>query len=153
MPSEANYSYTVKIAGQHLFTIRGDDWASFATNVDTVLDHADLVAEKLTTLAALGNAAPLVNVDTTPPPQPAAAAAPGWGTPPPAQQQAAPPAFAQASVPSCSHGPRIARSGSSAKGPWKSWFCSAPQGTPRDQQCAAIFVDKKDAAAWNNHPA
>jgi hypothetical protein len=146
MPSEANYSYTVKIANQHLFTIRGDNWSEFASNIDTVLDNVQLVAEKLATLAAMGAAAPVVNVDV-PVPAPEPAAAPGWGTAP---ATPAPNAFAQAAVPSCAHGPRTPVSKVGAKGPWKAWMCNAPQGGAK---CDPIWVDKKDAAAWNNFPA
>jgi hypothetical protein len=146
--SEAKFSFTTKIAGD-LFTIRGDEWSEFAVNVDTVLDNAQLVAEKLTALAALGAASPLVNVDV-PPPAPEPAAAPGWGASPAAPAAPAPNAFAQAAVPSCAHGPRTPVSKVGAKGPWKAWMCNAPQGGAK---CDPIWVDKKDAAAWNNFPA
>jgi hypothetical protein len=95
---------------------------------------------------AAGNAAPLVNVDVPVQhaPEPAA---PGWGAAPPAP---APNAFAAAAVPSCAHGPRTPVSKVGAKGPWKAWMCNAPQGSAK---CDPIWVDKKDAAAWNNFPA
>ena len=69
MSDTAAFSFTPKINGD-LFTIRGNTWAEFATNVDTVLDNAQLVAEKLTALSALASAAPLVNTPPTPPPAP-----------------------------------------------------------------------------------
>jgi hypothetical protein len=73
----------------------------------------------------------------TPPP-----VAPGWETPAPA------PSFQQATVPQCAHGPRTARSGSGAKGPWAAWFCPQPKGTA---QCDAIWV-KRGTPEWDSFP-
>ena len=64
-------------------------------------------------------------------------------TPPPS------PSFAQATVPQCAHGPRTARSGQGAKGPWKAWFCSQPKGA---QQCDAVWV-QRNSPEWNAFPA
>jgi hypothetical protein len=150
MSTEANFSFTTKVNGD-LFTVRGDDLQQFAANLEAVADNAQLVAETLTKIQAIGAAAPLVNTAApTPPPAPAPAApaAPGWGAAPAA---AAPPAaFAAATVPSCQHGPRTPRSGASGKGPWKAWFCPTPKGTPG--QCDAIWVDRK-SAEWEAFPA
>lgn len=59
----------------------------------------------------------------------------GWGAPP----QQAPPSFAQPNnqAPACAHGPMVFREGTSAKGPWKAYFCPTPKGTPN--QCQAQF--------------
>jgi len=57
-------------------------------------------------------------------------------TPPPAfAQQAAPAAGPVAPV--CQHGPMTYREGTSARGPWKAYFCPTPKGTPG--QCPAQF--------------
>jgi hypothetical protein len=157
MSETAAFSYTPKINGD-LFTIRGNTWAEFATNVDTILDNAQVVAEKLTQLSALANAAPLVNQATPPapaPPPPAPAppppapAANGWASTPAAAPAAAPPAaFAQAAVPQCAHGDRKPV----AKANWKAWFCPTAQGAP--DKCEPVFVSQKDdPAGWNNFPA
>lgn len=154
MSDTAAFSYTPKINGD-LFTIRGNTWAEFATNVDTVLDNAQLVAEKLTALSALAAAAPLVNTPPTPPPAPPPPpAANGWGNAPtaPAAPTGAPPSFAQAAVPQCRHGERKAVSKSGANGLWKAWFC--PTGKDATDKCDPIFVSQKDdPAGWANFPA
>lgn len=75
---------------------------------------------------------------------------------PPATPAAAPPAapapaFQQASMvapPSCQHGPRVAKSGQSAKGPWKAWMCTMPKG----QSCQPQWLNR-GTAEWDNHPA
>lgn len=154
MSDTAAFSFTPKINGD-LFTIRGTTWGEFAANVDTVLDHAQLVAEKLTALSALGAAAPLVNTPPTPPPAPPPPpAANGWGNAPtaPAAPTGAPPSFAQAAVPQCRHGERKAVSKSGANGLWKAWFC--PTGKDATDKCDPIFVSQKDdPAGWANFPA
>lgn len=154
MSDTAAFSFTPKINGD-LFTIRGNTWAEFATNVDTVLDNAQLVAEKLTALSALAAAAPLVNTPPPPPPvPPPPPAANGWGNAPaaPAAPTGAPPSFAQAAVPQCRHGERKAVSKSGANGLWKAWFC--PTGKDATDKCDPIFVSQKDdPAGWANFPA
>lgn len=40
----------------------------------------------------------------------------------------------------CRHGQMVYREGVSARGPWKGYMCAAPQGTPKEQKCDAIFV-------------
>lgn len=42
-----------------------------------------------------------------------------------------------ASGPTCAHGAMTLRTGTSAKGPWKGYFCPTPKGTPG--QCDPIF--------------
>ena len=39
---------------------------------------------------------------------------------------------------SCKHGDMTFRTGSSAKGPWKGYFCPSPKGTP--DQCEPQFI-------------
>ncbi|WP_327294427.1 hypothetical protein [Streptomyces sp. NBC_01197] len=39
----------------------------------------------------------------------------------------------------CAHGNRNYKNG----GSWEAQFCGAPQGTPKDQQCAPLWKDKK----------
>jgi hypothetical protein len=153
--TEARYSFTAKVGPKgDLFTVRGDSIQEFGSNLEAVADHAQLVAEALAAVQAIGESTPLVNVDVpvvqTNVAPPAPPAAPGWGAAPAAAPSAPPAAFAAASVPSCQHGPRTPRSGQSAKGPWKSWFCPTAKGTPG--QCEPIFLDRK-SPEWDAFPA
>ena len=52
----------------------------------------------------------------------------------PVQQQAAP----QGDSKVCQHGAMQYREGTSARGPWKAYFCPTPKGTPG--QCKAEFI-------------
>lgn len=45
---------------------------------------------------------------------------------------------ADPSAPVCNHGVMVYKTGTSAKGPWKAWFCPAPKGDP--SQCKAKFL-------------
>jgi len=42
-------------------------------------------------------------------------------------------------APNCTHGSMVWREGSSAKGPWRGWFCSLPRER-KDEQCSPRFV-------------
>jgi hypothetical protein len=54
-------------------------------------------------------------------------------TPPPAQ-----PAVVEGQAPTCKHGNMTYRTGTSARGPWRAWMCSAPKGAT--DKCDAIFL-------------
>lgn len=143
--TEAKYSFTTKINGD-LFTIRGDSFDEFHTNVATAGLNISTFINDVAVLQAAGHAAPLVNTDV-----PAQPAAPEWATGKPAWQTSAPPpAAAAASVPQCQHGPRNAKKGSSAKGEWRAWMCPTPKGTPG--QCEPQWV-QKNSAEWAGFPA
>ena len=43
-------------------------------------------------------------------------------------------------APTCVHGPRTYRTGTSTRGPWAAWFCPTPKGTPG--QCEPAWVDQ-----------
>jgi hypothetical protein len=45
--------------------------------------------------------------------------------------------FAPPGAPTCDHGARVRRTGTSAKGAWVGWFCPTPKGTPG--QCSPKF--------------
>jgi hypothetical protein len=77
-------------------------------------------------------------------PPPAATAPQAWEEPAPAAP------FQSATVPNCAHGPMTARSGTSAKGPWKAWMCPTAKGTPG--QCAPNFLNR-GTPEFNNFPA
>lgn len=129
----------------------GHDEPSYDLALSILEDRVARLAALEQQIAATANVAktmPVAPPAQQPPsvPAPAApAAAPAdWGTPPPPA-----PSFAQAMQPSCSHGPRTARSGSGAKGPWRAWFCPQPKGAP---QCEAIWV-RRGSPEWDGFPA
>jgi hypothetical protein len=41
-------------------------------------------------------------------------------------------------APTCSHGNMTYRTGTSARGPWRAWMCSAPKGAA--DKCDPIFL-------------
>ncbi|MCX4554106.1 hypothetical protein [Streptomyces sp. NBC_01500] len=55
------------------------------------------------------------------------------------QQQAAPSPAPAAGGYTCAHGNRNFKDG----GTWQAYFCGAPQGTDKSQQCAPLWKDKK----------
>lgn len=150
MSAEANFSFTTKINGD-LFTVRGDSFDEFHSHLATAVDKAQALITDIGLLQAAGHAT--TAVVTAAPAAPAAPAAASWDTP--AAAPAATP-FAAATVPSCNHGPRVARGGVSAKGPWKAWFCNTPKDTP--DQCKPQFLVSPgnkghNAAEWAGFPA
>lgn len=114
-----------------------------------LFELAELVAARAA-LAAGGLPATTV----TPASQPVAAPQPQAWTPQPApapQPQPAWPVLAPAApqsvqvapsgvgaAPTCTHGPRVHRTGVSARGQWAAWFCSQPKGSI--DQCKPVFV-------------
>ena len=54
-------------------------------------------------------------------------------TPAPAQPQ-----VVEGQAPTCKHGNMTYRTGTSAKGPWRAWMCSAPKGAA--DKCDPIFL-------------
>lgn len=54
-------------------------------------------------------------------------------TPAPAQPQ-----VVEGQAPTCKHGNMTYRTGTSARGPWKAWMCSAPKGAA--DKCDPIFL-------------
>lgn len=109
--------------------------------VESAFKGAAVVAQQM---AVTPVAAPPVEAAPPPPAWAATApppAAPAWGPPTPAQPVAAP---------QCQHGARVARTGNSAKGPWRAWMCPTPKGTPG--QCEPQWV-KAGSPEWNAFPA
>jgi hypothetical protein len=51
---------------------------------------------------------------------------------------AAAPAVVEGQAPTCSHGNMTYRTGTSARGPWRAWMCSAPKGAV--DKCDPIFL-------------
>lgn len=148
--AEPLHKLTVKIVDS-LRTIQGYTLMEYQQAREELMEDMKNDLECVQMAKAVSNATPLTHPDTAAAPAaPAAApvaapAAPSWGavSPPPA------PSFQQAAVPQCAHGPRTARSGASAKGPWKAWFCPQPKGTA---QCDAQWI-QRGTPEWDTFPA
>jgi hypothetical protein len=123
-----------------LLNVYGKDEESFDAGLAILEDRIAKLTELEALLSGASNAAPLVNVNAAPAP---ANAADSWGSTPPAS-------MVQGTVPSCSHGQKNAKSGASAKGPWRAWMCPAPKGTPG--QCEPDWV-RRGTPEWDAFPA
>lgn len=137
MSSEPMHKITVKV-GDALRTIQADTHEEFVEQLALAHESLQQCYDLLVAARAVGNVAAPAPV------QAAATAAPV------AAENAAPAAFANATVPQCQHGAKTAKSGSSAKGPWRAWMCPAPKGDP--SQCKPDWV-QRGSAEWNNFPA
>ena len=126
------------------FTVRADTAFDFQLRWAELAEGMANLTESVQMTVAASNAAPLTQ-PVAPPPQPAAVNDGGWGQPVP---QTPPAAFSAAVIPSCAHGPRNAVAKVGAKGPWKAFMCSAPQGA---QKCDPIWV-QRDTPEWNSFP-
>ena len=133
MSTEPMHKITVKI-GDSLRTVQADTHAEFMEELEKAHESLQQCYDLIVAARAVGNVA------QTPAPAQATATA----------EVAAPAAFTNASVPQCQHGPKTAKTGASAKGPWKAWMCSAPKGDPT--QCKPDWV-QRGTAEWNNFPA
>jgi len=142
MNTEPRHKLTVKVVDS-LRTIQGYSIEEYREARQELIDELAGDLEAIQLAKAVGNAAPLAPFYEAAPPAPVAA------TPPPAQGFDANP-FTSATVPNCAHGPMTARSGASAKGPWKAWMCPTPKGTPG--QCAPNFLNR-GTPEFNNFPA
>jgi hypothetical protein len=142
---EAPFSYTVKLNGQNLFTVRGSDYAEFVANISTVSlvpgisDLVDALEGK-----AVQNVAAAFNGTV----QTASVSHSSNGFAP-----VAPAAFAAPTQPTaagtrtCQHGAMIQRTGRSDKGEWRAFFCPTPKGTA--DQCQAVFA-KRGTPEWDS---
>ena len=153
MNAEPRHKLTVKVVDS-LRTIQGYSIEEYREARQELIDELAGDLEAVQLAKAVGNAAPLgqggpavAEIPTfapaAPAPVPVAVApapAPGFDANP----------FASATVPNCAHGPMTARSGSSAKGPWKAWMCPTAKGTPG--QCAPNFLNR-GTPEFNNFPA
>jgi hypothetical protein len=126
----ANIQVSGKYPDGRIFVIGGDNADDFYNNVAGIL--GDTAANQIREdFAILSNPGAAGAVATAAPLRTAAAAAPvqeqanPWGSPPPPGS------------PTCDHGARVRRTGTSGKGPWVGWFCPTPKGTPG--QCSPKF--------------
>lgn len=138
MSSEPTHKITVKV-GDALRTIQADTHDEFVEQLALAHDSLQACYDLLVAARAVGAVA-----QTPAPVQAEATAAPA------AAPNAAPAAFTGATVPQCQHGPKTAKAGASAKGPWKAWMCTAPKGDPT--QCAPQWI-QRGTPEWNNFPA
>lgn len=140
---EAPFSYTTKI-GNDLLTVRGDDFKAFLENLTSLylvpsVKHLIEVIEGsavATVTASLGGT--VTSAPSAPDFQP---------VPPPT---VATPAPVVAGSRSCQHGVMLQKTGQSAKGEWRAFFCPTPKGTP--DQCQAIFA-KRGTPEWDSFAA
>ena len=142
MNTEPRHKLTVKVLDA-LRTIQGYTLEEYQAARDELIADLSKDAEAVALAKAAGHASPLTVAPNATPDVPAPST---WEAP----SAAAPPSFANATVPSCQHGPRTAKSGSSAKGPWRAWMCPAPKGDP--SHCQPDWVTR-GTPAWNNFPA
>lgn len=146
MSSESNYSFTTKVNGD-LLTVRGDSYDEFHNNLAVLVSNLQPLTTDIGMLQAAGHAVPVVNTAAPAAPSTPASARDDWDTPAPA--------FAQAQVPSCMHGPRTGRAAAYKSGPrmgqpYRAWFCPSPKGTPN--QCSPIFLNP-GTPEWDAFPA
>ena len=154
MSSESNFSFTTKIAGTDLFTVRGDSYDELVVNLMAassvrgvkvlldVLDGTEPAADEA--LANVMNAFPSA----------VAVSAAGVGVQPSEVNwdsfQPTPPPVAiatQSAARQCPHGVMIQRKGQSAKGEWRAHFCPTPKDTPG--QCSPSFA-KRGTPEWDS---
>jgi hypothetical protein len=101
--------------------------------------YADNQAELESLLASVQDVSSLINsvngsLRGTPAPTVASVAESFNATP-----VAAPaPVVTEGQAPTCKHGNMTFRTGTSARGPWKAWMCSAPKGAA--DKCDPIFL-------------
>ena len=143
MNNEPRHKMTVKVLDA-LRTIQGYTLEEYQEARDELIADLSKDAEAVALAKAAGHASPLTVAPNATPDVPAPST---WSPPEPA----APPAsFSSATIPSCQHGSRTAKSGSSAKGPLRAWMCPSPKGDP--SQCQPDWVTR-GTPAWNNFPA
>jgi hypothetical protein len=128
----SNIQVSSKDAHGRIFVIGGETFDSFWANAVDILtaEKAQQLVDDFQLLTnpeaanAVANAAPLRTGGTPVPAQPSGFGGGG---------------FAPPGAPTCDHGPRVRRTGTSGKGPWVGWFCPTPKGTPG--QCQPKFGD------------
>jgi hypothetical protein len=127
-----------------LLNVYGKDEESFDMGLAILEDRIAKLTEIEALLAGASNAAPLVNTAAAPAPAAPAAAAQSWGSTPPA-------AMTAGTVPTGPDGqPRVPKSGTSAKGPWKAWMTAAKKNEPGYAE--PIWI-RRGTPEWDAFPA
>ena len=139
MSTEPMHKITVKI-GDSLRTVQADTHEEFVEQLELAHESLQQCYDLMVAARAVGNvAAPVQAAATATPVTPSAA------------PSDAPSAFANAAIPTGPDGtPRIAKSGTSAKGPWKAWMTVAKKGEPGYAE--PIWI-RRGTPEWNNFPA
>ena len=135
MSTEPMHKITVKI-GDSLRTIQADTHEEFQVELAKAHDSLQECYDLIVAARAVGNVA-----QTPAPVQAQATVQPA---------PAAPAAFTEATVPQCQHGTKVAKGGTSAKGPWKAWMCPAHKDDPT--RCKPEWITR-GTPEWNNFPA
>jgi hypothetical protein len=141
---EAPFSYTVKL-NNNLFTVRGGDFTEFVGNLGStalvpgISDLIDALEGKAVAVVAQAFQGAVSSAPTANPSNGFAPVAPAGA----AQAGASSPAGSR----SCQHGVMVQRTGQSAKGEWRAFFCPTAKGTVG--QCDAIFA-KRGTPEWDS---
>ena len=147
MSNESNFSFTTKIDGSDLLTVRGDTYDDFLAHAISLASVPSVLRLVNILSGEAAPAAPAHPID-----QAVAAVASGLGGSVVGDpfggsfEPVAPPKpVASAGDRACSHGVMVKRAGESEKGPWRAFFCPTPKGTP--DQCKAVFL-KRGTPEW-----
>lgn len=153
MSSESTFSFTTKINGQDLFTVRGDTYDEFLTNlvfasnnigVRQLLDTLNQSEEQA--VATITNALGATVVAS---PAPAFTAAMPAAVVAPTVTAVAAPSIGGGKV--CSHGQMTAKQGVGKDGKtWRGYMCPAPQGAA--DKCKNIYI-YPSSPEWNTFVA
>lgn len=122
MADNTAFQANFKLADGTLINIYAEDAAKFEAQLGSVQDLATLIHS---VSDALGHAVP-------------GAVKKAFPNATPVSAPAAQPMHSDGSTPSCKHGPMVFREGTSARGPWRAWMCSAPRGA--SDKCEANFL-------------
>ena len=119
---------SVKAPNGDLINIRANTSDELSVLLEGISDYSTQIAATSKMIIGAYTAAPLVTTPST-------ADTPVWATSAPAPIAAPSATPAATTTPTCVHGPRIFRSGTSSKTgqPYAFWACPTPQGTPN--QC------------------
>ena len=111
-------------ANADMINIRANTIEELSVLLEGISDYSTQIAATAKMITGAYTVAPLATTPSTPATQPA----PSFVTAPPAAQFVTP---AATTTPTCVHGPRIFRSGTSSKTgqPYAFWACPTPQGT------------------------
>lgn len=139
--SEKNYVLNVKTKAGTIFTVRGDTYQEFLTNVNASIDAAvEVPIAMLETALATPSAVTVVSntLGATPvvQEQPQGFAP----VPPPVAQSGG--SVAGTAQRQCVHGTMTKREGSGQWGPYKAFYCPTPKDTPG--QCKPVYLKAND---------
>lgn len=119
---------SIKTPAGDLINIRANTAEELSVLLEGISDYSTQIAATAKMITGAYNVSPLVTTPST-------ADTPVWATSAPAPIAAPSATPAGTTTPTCVHGPRIFRSGTSSKTgqPYAFWACPTPQGTPN--QC------------------